>query len=49
MVANGFTTSLPDEYVYVLAPVGTIVKLCPVQIAPEFTVRVGKALTVTVQ
>ena len=32
---------------YVVAPLGVIVKDCPVQITPEFTVMVGVVLTVT--
>ena len=47
MFTNGFTTFEPDEYVYVDAPLGDIVKDCPVQITPEFTVMVGVVFTVT--
>ena len=47
MFTNGFTTFEPDEYVYVDAPLGDIVKDCPVQITPEFTVIVGVVFTVT--
>jgi hypothetical protein len=45
---NGLTTFVPDEYVYVNAPDGVIVKLLPVQITPEFTVIVGVVFTVIV-
>jgi hypothetical protein len=45
---NGLTIFEPDEYVYVVAPDGDIVKDCPVQITPEFTVIVGVVLTTTV-
>ena len=45
---NGLTTFEPDEYVYVDAPLGAIVKLLPVQITPELTVMVGVILTVIV-
>jgi hypothetical protein len=47
-VVNGLTTFEPDEYVYVVAPDGVIVKLLPVQITPEFTVMVGVVFTVIV-
>ena len=46
-MVNGLTTFEPDEYVYVDAPDGVIVKDCPVQITPEFTVMVGVVFTVT--
>jgi hypothetical protein len=42
------TTLEPDEYVYVDAPLGVKVNESPLQIAPEFTVKVGVALTVIV-
>ena len=42
---NGLTTLLPDEYVYVLAPDGVIVKDLPEQITPELTVIVGFGFT----
>ena len=48
VVVVGLTTAVPDEYVYVLAPLGVIVNASPEQIAPELTVNVGAALTVTV-
>jgi hypothetical protein len=47
-LVNGLTTFEPDEYVYVVAPLGVIVKDAPEQITPEFTVIVGVILTFTV-
>ena len=47
VLVNGLIIFEPDEYVYVDAPDGVIVKDCPVQITPEFTVIVGVVLTVT--
>lgn len=44
----GVTTAVPDEYVYVLAPVGEMVNDAPPQTAPLFTVTVGAAATLTV-
>ena len=44
----GVTTELPLEYVYVSAPLGTMVNDCPAQTDPEFTKIVGKEFTVTV-
>ena len=38
---------VPEEYVYVDAPPGSIVKDWPVQITPEFTVMLGVMFTVT--
>ena len=43
----GVTTG-PDEKVYVLAPLGTIVNDLPEQMLPLLTEMVGEALTVTV-
>jgi hypothetical protein len=37
----GARVALPFEYVYVLAPVGTIVNVAPLQMLPLFTVMVG--------
>ena len=44
----GLTILEPDEYVYVEAPLGVMVKDCPVQITPELTVIVGVTVTVIV-
>lgn len=46
VVVKGLTIFDPDEYVYVDAPLGNIVKLCPAKITPELTVIVGVGLTV---
>ena len=46
--AVGLTTADPPEKVYVLAPDGIIVKDCPAQIAPLFTVMIGDGFTVMV-
>ena len=48
VVVVGLTTLEPDEYVYVDAPLGVKVNESPLQIAPELTVNVGIAFTVTV-
>ena len=45
---NGLTTFDPDEYVYVFAPLGEIVKELPEQIEPLFTEIIGIPLTETV-
>jgi hypothetical protein len=45
---NGDTIAEPLEYVYVLAPPGTMVNELPVQMLPLFTVMVGETLTVMV-
>jgi hypothetical protein len=48
VVVNGLTIDVPDEYVYVDAPLGLNVNVSPVQITPEFTLTVGVIFTVTV-
>jgi len=45
---NGLTTAFPPCMVYVFAPLGLIVKFCPAQIEPEFTLMVGLGFTVIV-
>ena len=42
----GLTTALPPCIVKVFAPFGLMVKFCPTQIAPLFTVIIGLGLTV---
>jgi hypothetical protein len=42
------TVAEPDEYVYVLAPLGVNVNASPLQIDPELTANVGNELTVIV-
>ncbi len=44
----GLTTFEPDEYVYVDAPLGVKVNESPLQIDPELTAKLGRALTVIV-
>ncbi len=44
----GLTTFEPEEYVYVVAPLGVKVNESPLQIDPELTAKLGRALTVTV-
>jgi hypothetical protein len=44
----GVTTADPLEYEYVLAPLGSMVKLWPLQMLPLLTEITGIALTVTV-
>ena len=48
VVDVGLTVAEPDEYVYVLAPLGVSVNESPLQIDPELTANVGAAFTVTV-
>ena len=43
----GLTTADPPEYVYVEAPLGTMVNESPGQIVPVLTVNVGFGFTVT--
>ena len=43
---NGLTTAFPPCMVYVFAPLGLMVKFCPAQIAPEFTIIVGLVFTI---
>ena len=40
---------MPPEYVYVDAPLGTIINELPLQIDPELTANVGIAFKVTVE
>ena len=47
VVEEGETTLEPPEYVYVLAPLATIVKEEPLQMVPLLTVMTGKGFTVT--
>lgn len=48
MLVFGVTTGDPLEYVYVIAPDGMSVKLCPLQMLPLFTVIDGRGFRVTV-
>ena len=48
VVVVGLTTAVPDEYVYVVAPLGVKVNESPEQIAPLFTVIDGTVFTLTV-
>ena len=46
VLLGGLTTALPPCMVYVFAPFGLMVKFCPTQIVPLFTVIVGLGFTV---
>ena len=48
VLAVGETVAVPLENVYVLAPLGNIVKDFPLQIAPLFTDTIGSEYGVTV-
>ena len=45
-LVDGLTTALPPCMVYVLAPFGLMVKFCPAQMVPLFTVIIGLGLTI---
>jgi hypothetical protein len=45
--ADGLTIAVPEEYVYVLAPEGIMVKELPAQMLPLLTDTTGNMCTVT--